>query len=438
MSGTASALTSVPAIRYAIYTRQSVEKTGDLFGSCAAQASICQDFIAARATPNWQWVGARFDDEGVSGTAERRPALDLLMRRIAAGEIHKVVVYKLDRLARTLRQIVAIAEDMRRHGAELLVVNAPKSADEPSDNLLFNLMATVAEFEWSMIRSRVLDSIAARKQRRLRLAGAVPYGYTADQRTRQLVPDSVESGRVAAIFQLAIDGMLPADIAASINGLGWRTKSQTSRRSGRRNGGSPWTPRQILTLLRNPTVVGLFRDGQRTRPGSHRPIVTREIFDQVQDRISERRTGGSSRTRLPENTCPLRGRITCPFCGRFLSPHLNTVRMGKDAALIHVSYRCRSHAGGRPPCRGTGIPAFEVENAVMDMLTDEALPSQCSPTLQQDARRFRSLWATISLLERRRWLSRLVERVEFNRPMNRIRIKIDEDGLHAFLAGHQG
>jgi site-specific DNA recombinase len=406
MSGTTSESATAPAIRYAIYTRQSVAKSGDPFGSCAAQFSVCQDFVAARAAPSWQWIGTRFDDVGISGTAERRPGLDLLMQRVAAGEIQKVVVYKMDRLARTLRRIVTIADSIRRHGAELLVLNAPKVADDASDNMVFNLMATVAEFEWSMIRSRVLDSIAARKQRRLRLAGAIPYGYGTDPRTRQLVPDPVESGRAAAIFQLALDGMPPADIAISINEQGWRTKAHTSQRSGQRNGGSRWTPRQILTLLRNPTVLGLFRDGQGTRPGNHRPIVAREVFDQVQDRIAERRTGLRPGSRSPGNSCVLRGRIACPSCGRFLSPHLCTVKMGRRTARTRAHYRCRSHAGGRPPCRGTGLPAYEVESTVIEVLGEDDLPSRCTPTLRCDVLRFQSLWATTSLHEQRRWLSR--------------------------------
>ena len=112
MSGTTSGSATGPIIRYAIYTRQSVAKSEDLFGSCAAQFNVCQDFVAARAAPNWQWIGARFDDVGISGTADRRPALDLLMQRVAAGEIQKVVVYKMDRLARTLRRIVTIADSL--------------------------------------------------------------------------------------------------------------------------------------------------------------------------------------------------------------------------------------------------------------------------------------------------------------------------------------
>lgn len=161
-----------------------------------------------------------------------------------------------------------ILRTFRQFNVELLIVTSPDLGSSASDTFMLNLLASFAEFERDMIRSRLADARNAMKRRGMRLAGAVPCGYDADPYTKQLVVNYSEARKVEAIFQLAADGALPTDIAKTINESEWVTKRYVTKRTGNVRGGNKWTPRQVLGLLSNPVYIGLFRDGDGVRRGS--------------------------------------------------------------------------------------------------------------------------------------------------------------------------
>jgi site-specific DNA recombinase len=275
--------------RYAIYTRQSVESPDTALSSCEVQFSLCQDFMADRGCSKDEWIGIRFDDVGESGATTDRPALKRLMQLVCCHQIiDRVVVYRLDRLTRSLKDSLQILEAMREADCELLIVTAPEVGVAATDRFVLNLMGAFAEFERDMIRSRLADSRAALSRHGRRLAGKVPLGYDADPATKQLVVNADEAVRVRGIFDLAAEGMLPTQITPVLNQRGWRTKVTVAKSSGRTNGGGPWTPRQVLAVLNNPVYIGRFAAGKSTRPGQHEAIVTPEQFAAVQEQIAAR------------------------------------------------------------------------------------------------------------------------------------------------------
>ncbi len=207
-----------------------------------------------------------------------------------------------------------------------------------------------------MIASRIADSRAHLKAEGRRIAGALPYGYDADPVTKQLVVNRDESGIVRWMFELAAAGRRPLDIAEDANRRGWRTKTTVARRTEKQRGGNLWTARQVVAVLRNPVYCGLFRDGAGIRIGNHEPIIKGDLFDVVGRRLESRRTRTPGRRF--EIDWPLKGRVRCAACGRAMSPH--TVRHGN---CIYRYYRCRSTAGGRPPC-GHQVAAHDLELAV--------------------------------------------------------------------------
>jgi len=362
-------------VRYAIYTRQSSAGDSPVMSSCAAQFAICEDFAKARASSAWTWIGQRFDDVGESGADTKRPALQRLLGAIRARTIDKLIIYRLDRLSRSLRDSLDILQALQQNGVELLIVTSPELGQAASDVLVLNIMASFAQFEREMIRSRLADSRAARKRRGYRLSGPPPFGYVTDPGTRQLQPDQAEAEQVRAIFGMAAAGERPSAIADKINGKGWRTKRYVAWRSGRTHGGRLWTARQVVELLRNPVYAGDFRDGRGTRPGRHPPIIDAALFQAAQAALDSRRT-----TCTPRNHAvhwPLRGKIVCPNCGRSMSSYMVT-RGDRRAKKVYRYYRCRASAGGRPPCPGIQFPAMEIERFVCRMLSDE---SAWSPVL---------------------------------------------------------
>jgi DNA invertase Pin-like site-specific DNA recombinase len=254
-------------ISCAIYTRQSRESDSD-FTSSQAQFEACRDSVSARGRFGWVWNGRRYDDEGESGKRADGPGLTQLFADIEAGIVDRVLVHRVDRLSRNLLRSVAILQELRDRNVALTIVVAPELRCSTEDSLILNILSSFAEFEHDVIRERMSDARLAHKRRGRRVAGVVPFGYTADPITKQLVVVTEEADQVRRIFEMAADGKTPTEIAAIVNQLGWRTKQRVSRRSGKTSGGNPWTPRQVLATLSNPMYRGA--NGRDRASGRHR------------------------------------------------------------------------------------------------------------------------------------------------------------------------
>jgi site-specific DNA recombinase len=182
-------------VRCAIYTRQSVTRpdTTDL-SSCAVQRELCEEFVAARRLEGWLALPERFYDEGVSGSTLEGPALDRLLERIEEGGVDRVVIYRLDRITRSLRDWVKLAETLKRNNVSMSATTG-EGLEGERDALvqrMANVIATFAEFERDLISERLRDAKAAKRQRGLRSGGLVPYGFVAARDTRQLTPVPAE------------------------------------------------------------------------------------------------------------------------------------------------------------------------------------------------------------------------------------------------------
>lgn len=243
----------------------------------------------------------------------------------------------------------------------MVVVTTPELGHSAQDNFMLNILASFAEFEREMIAARIADTRARLKQRHLRFAGGVPFGYDADRRSKQLAPNEVESAVVKWMFSEGAAGKTPADIAEAANGLGYRTKVSVALRTGNKRGGNLWTARQVVATLRNPVHIGMLRDGDSARLGCHEGIIGDAVFAKVGEMLDGRRTRRPGAF-VYGPIWPLKGKITCGNCGRPLMPH--STRRGNK---VYRYYRCRSTAGGRPPC-GYQIAAGTIESAVADLL----------------------------------------------------------------------
>jgi site-specific DNA recombinase len=277
-----------------------------------------------------------------------------------------------------------------------------------------------------MTRTRIAETRAYLKKHGRRLAGPAPYGYDADPVSKQLVPNRKETRRVRLIFQRAAQGQTPREIAQRINHLGWRTKQWVTRHSGQTRGGGRWTARLVTNLLRNPVYLGRFADGNGTRPGSHPAIVAEEVFQAAQGGLDRRRSASERRRR--RQGFPLRGKIVCPKCKRRLNTYM-VMRRRNLARIGYRYYRCRSSAGGRPPCRGVSYPAGEVERFVRRQLEDEAMWAtilHASGKGRLDAAGCATIWRSLDSLEQDGLLPHVIERVEFRRRNTEVRITVAE------------
>jgi len=229
----------------------------------------------------------------------------------------------------------------------------------------------------------------------------------------------------------AAEGKMPSEIAQRINHLGWGTKRWTAKRSGRTIGGGRWTARLVTALLRNPVYLGRFADGKGTRAGSHPAIVAEEVFRAAQAALDQRRIGQTSHRQ--RHRFPLRSKIVCPKCKRRLSTYMITRKAGLTK-IGYRYYRCRSSAGGRPPCRGVSYPAWEVEQFVRGQLGDEATWARllrAGGQRRADAGACATVWRSLGPAEQDRLLPDLVESVEFRRKNTEMRITFTERFLES-------
>jgi len=396
--------------RYAIYTRQSVEKLAD-FSSCDAQFHTCRDFADAIGEPNRHWCGQRFDDEGQSGATLDRPAMQKLRKVIDLGGIDCLYAVAMDRLTRSMRHAVVLLDELAKANVELRLVHQPELGGGAQGRFLRHILAAFAEFERDMITTRLAESRAYLKKHGRRLAGKIPFGYDADPETRQLISNPTEAPQVAAIFERAARGELPKQIASDITELGWRTKVYHSKRSGKTTGGGKWTARQVIDTLRNPVHTGRFADGADIREGSHEPIVDQTVFDAAQKQLDARRTTKRG-SRITHKDIPFRQKIVCPQCGRFLTTYQVTRNHSTAGRLIYSYYACRSTAGGRPRCKGVNIRAWDIEKEIYDILdTPETWRRLISQA--ETAQHVHETWQAMLWSWRRDWIQQCIERIEF-------------------------
>ena len=204
-----------------------------------------------------------------------------------------------------------------------------RGANGASGRLLTNLLSSFAEFERDMTTSRIADTRAGLVARGRRIAGRIPFGYSTDPKTKQLVPAPREAGIVKTIFELVADGVKTSAVEETALLRKWRTRS-----------GKLWTARQILDTVSNPVYIGRFRAPKGSRPGGHPPIIDEALFQRCADAIAVRRTGSANRRRSHSGiNWIVRGLLYCGSCGRLMGSH--TVRVRSVIGLRVAGSRAR-------------------------------------------------------------------------------------------------
>src|SRR5262249_28389217 len=275
-------------VRCAIYTRVSTEYGLEQdFNSLDAQHDAAAAYVRSQAQEGWTLIRARYDDAGHSGGSTDRPALQQLLADIKARKIDTVVVYKVDRLTRSLADFAKLVELFDAHGVSLVSVTQQFNTTTSMGRLTLNVLLSFAQFEREVTSERIRDKIAASKRKGLWVGGMVPLGY--ESRERRLVVNEAEAERVRSIFQRYLElgsiGLLLADL----RGRGIVT---TVRRlsNGRAIGGIPFPRGSLACLLRNRFYIGEVVYKGNICPGEQPPILDRDLFETVQAKLSEQRT----------------------------------------------------------------------------------------------------------------------------------------------------
>jgi site-specific DNA recombinase len=266
---------SKSTIRCAIYTRKSSEEGLDQeFNSLDAQHEACAAYIASQRHEGWKMLSARYDDGGISGGTLERPALQRLLADIDAGRVDMVVVYKIDRLTRSLADFARLVDRLEAAKCSFVSVTQAFNTSSSMGRLTLNVLLSFAQFEREVTAERIRDKIAASKKKGLWMGGLAPLGYDPhpDRTRRELVVNEAEAQVVRQLFELYLEhGCLNATAAAA-NDAELRSKSRVFA-SGRVQGGAEMSRGQIHRILTNPVYRGQIRHKDKTWPGMHPAIV---------------------------------------------------------------------------------------------------------------------------------------------------------------------
>ncbi len=353
-----------PVIRCAIYTRKSTDEGLDqAFNSLDAQHEACAAYIASQRHEGWKLIPDRFDDGGLSGGTLDRPALQRLLAEIDAGRIGMVVVYKIDRLTRSLVDFGRLVERLDAKGCSFVSVTQAFNTATSMGRLTLNVLLSFAQFEREVTAERIRDKIAASKKKGLWMGGALPLGYDRhpDPLRRELIMNPVEAEVVRTLFRLYADlgNLRLVEIEAERRGL--RPKTLTSR-TGRVRGGASFARGQLHHLLTNPVYIGRIRHKDQSYPGQHPAIIDDALWQEVQDKLIAASARPRGRSATISDPRVLTGKLR-DETGDLLTP-THSLKAGRRFAY-YVSNRLI--AGGKDPS-GWRLPAEALETTLRQVV----------------------------------------------------------------------
>jgi site-specific DNA recombinase len=352
------------SVRCAVYTRKSTEEGLDQeFNSLDAQREAGEAFIKSQAGEGWVLLPDRYDDGGYTGGNTDRPALQRLMADIAAGKVDAVVVYKVDRLSRSLLDFAQMMQTFENHGVSFVSVTQQFNTATSMGRLVLNVLLSFAQFEREIISERTRDKIAATRRKGKWAGGHPILGYDVDPNGFKLVVNPVEAEKVRTIFKLYLqqESLLP--VVDELAQRRWTNKRWQTRKGGER-GGKAFTRTSLYKLLTNVVYAGKVRYKDEFHTGEHVGIVEPAVFDKVQALLRRNGTTGGALVRNQLGAL-LKGLLRCGPCRCAMTPSHTT----KSGTRRYRYYTCTSaQKRGWKTCPSKSVPAGPIEAFVVEQI----------------------------------------------------------------------
>ncbi len=413
----------VRKLRCAVYTRKSSEEGLEQeFNSLDAQREACEAYVASQRSEGWVLVRDRYDDGGVSGGTLDRPALQRLMADIEDGLVDIVVVYKIDRLSRSLADFAKLVEVFDRQGVTFVSVTQAFNTTTSMGRLTLNILLSFAQFEREVTAERIRDKFAASRRKGIWMGGNPPFGYRVDNRKLVVVPENADL--VRRVFNRFIETGSSTLIANELAAQGVRTPK-----------GHPIDKKFVYRILNNRAYIGEAVHKGDSYPGEHDAIIDPEIWNRVHAILQESPRKRAARTRA-DTPALLKGLLFGPDGAAFSPSH---TRKADRLYRYYVSQTVLKHGAGS--CPVGRVPAGEIEAAVIDQLrtvfrqpeivagTWKAARAHTADISESDARaalqQFDPLWDELFPAEQARIVTLLVERVDIGTGGLNVRLRMD-------------
>jgi site-specific DNA recombinase len=414
---------TVRKLRCAVYTRKSSEEGLEQeFNSLHAQREACESYIASQRSEGWVLVRDQYDDGGISGGTLERPGLKRLLADIEDGLVDVVVVYKIDRLSRSLMDFSKLVEVFDRNGVTFVSVTQSFNTTTSMGRLTLNILLSFAQFEREVTGERIRDKIAASRRKGMWMGGCPPLGY--EVKDRKLVENPADAAHVRWVFTRFIEIGSGTELARELAARGVTTAR-----------GHRIDKKFIYRLLNNRVYIGDAVHKGTSYPGEHEAIIDRGVWDKVHAILTESPRKRAARTRA-DTPALLRGLLYGPDDAAFSPTH---TRKGGRLYRYYVSQTVLKHGAGS--CPVSRVPAGEIEAAVIDQIravfrqpeivagTWKAARLGDGDATEAVARealtRLDPLWDELFPAEQARIVTLLVERVDIGTEGLNVRLRMD-------------
>ncbi len=360
--------TTKQTIRCAIYTRKSTDENLKLdFNSLDAQRDACENYIKSQVNNGWILIDEQYDDGGFTGKNTERPAFQRLMNDVRDGKIDVIVIYKLDRFSRSIRDFVNTLAELEEHKVSIICVTQPINTTGSMGRLLLNILMCFAQFEREMTSERTRDKIIAARRKGKWTGGPPVLGYdrVRDETGSRLVVNPQEAEIVRDIFSRYLAESSLLKVVSWLDKKQIRNKQYTTSK-GVTRGGTDFDKASVQKILRNPLYLGKITFKDQMYEGQHDAIVDEDIFGQVQGMLQRNRTCRGQYNRRNKHNALLKGLVFCKHCDCLMSHHFT--RRGKKQYRYYVCHHAQMK--GWNHCPAPSLPAIDLEHFVLDKLRE--------------------------------------------------------------------
>jgi len=405
-------------MRCAIYTRKStVEGLDQDFNTLDAQREACENYVQSLKHEGWTFLSEHYDDGGYTGANIERPALKRLIEDIELNKIDCVVVYKIDRLSRSLSDFVKLIEYFDKHKVAYVSITQHFNTNSSMGRLTLNILLSFAQFERDIISERTKDKMLAARKRGQWTGGFPVLGYYIIE--KKLIINKEEAELVKQIFNLYLIEKSALRVAKVLNQQGFKTKEYTSR-NNISYGNNLFCKADILNIISNVLYIGKTKCNSSVFNGEHEGIITEEVFNKAQE-IKEINKIKRHNLKTIKNVALLKNLLWCKYCNKLMTPTYSSKTTKKYRYYLCIN----KNKFGYDFCKSRSVNANEIESEVIASLKKIIVKEN----LNQANIILSEIWDSLFSYEKRRLLNLIVDKIYFDGINKRIEINLNKKGL---------
>jgi len=410
----------------AIYTRKSTSEGLDQdFTTLDAQREAAENYISSQKHEGWLMIPTRYDDGGFTGANIDRPALQKLLSDIKTGGIDCVIVYKVDRLSRSLMDFTQLLEFFDKHNVAFVSITQAFNTNTSMGRLTLNILLSFAQFEREIISERTKDKMGAARKKGHWLGGKAPLGYTVKKDSKKLTVNPQEAKLIKEIFRLYLDDNSLLKVAHILNEKGYRSKQGISK-AGKSYGGTKFSVTRIQAIVKNVLYLGKVKYAGQIYDGQQKAIIDEKTFQETQEKLKQNRV---ERKVIKNTECTglLTHLLHCNTCNTIMF-HTYTI---KNQTRKYRYYVCtNAQKRGYQSCPNRSLNAQAVEDASVEYLKQIFSDTKKFKERSQEMEALLSpIWDTLYPEEKRKVLRALVKEIYYSSETKKLGIKLKGSGI---------